>query len=95
MWYLDECGICDSLFKSVYYTVLQLLPSASTYLPVWSRLPSQSCKIPNHRRLTLPTTLRGCFVVKFSNSGFHLACSLSADNNKYIIAVYSVSVIML
>jgi hypothetical protein len=29
--------------------------------------------------------------VKFSNSGLHLACSIAAEE-KYIIAVYSVSV---
>ncbi|XP_069701655.1 jouberin-like [Periplaneta americana] len=67
----------------------QLLAPTAASLPEWSRLPSQSCKIPNHRRLTLPTASRGCFFVKFSNSGLYLACSV-ADEEKFFIIVYSI-----
>ncbi|KAJ9586462.1 hypothetical protein L9F63_019900, partial [Diploptera punctata] len=64
------------------------LPAANS-LPAWSRMPSQSCKIPNHRKLTLPTASRGCFYVKFSNSGLNLACSIVTEE-KYNVIVYSI-----
>ena len=70
---------------------IKLCCSCCTSLSTWSHLPSQSCKIPNHCKLTLPTATRRCFTVKFSNSGLHLACSMTADE-KYIIIVYSVCV---
>ncbi|XP_063217241.1 jouberin-like isoform X2 [Bacillus rossius redtenbacheri] len=57
--------------------------------PNWSRLPSQSCRVPNRRALTLDTPPRGCFAVSFSSSGLFLACAL-ASQDTFAIAVYTI-----
>lgn len=35
----------------------------------WSRLPGQSCKVPNCHLLTLSTSTKGCFTTAFSQNG--------------------------
>nr|CAD7394411.1 unnamed protein product [Timema cristinae] len=57
--------------------------------PSWSRLPSQSCKVPNNRRLALPTTSKGCFSIKFNNSGRLLSCAMATQQVVNIV-IYTV-----
>ncbi|KAE8739066.1 hypothetical protein FOCC_FOCC015445 [Frankliniella occidentalis] len=40
---------------------------------VWSRLPLQSCKVPNEKVLDLPGGLNGSFSIKYSHHGLYLA----------------------
>ncbi|XP_034234525.1 jouberin-like [Thrips palmi] len=56
---------------------------------VWSRLPSQSCKIPNKTEFDLPAGLNGNFSIKFSNHGHHLAVS-AANQTLHNIYVYKI-----
>lgn len=54
---------------------------------VWSRLASQSCKLPNKRLCTLPAgTVGGSMALWFSHSGLFLASGTTAGN----ILVYTV-----
>ncbi|XP_022247251.1 jouberin-like isoform X2 [Limulus polyphemus] len=47
--------------------------STASALLEWMRLPGQACKVPSTQILRLPSSQRGCFVVKFSNNGRRLA----------------------
>lgn len=40
----------------------------------WSRLPTQSCKLPNNKYADVPVSRRGASCVAFSHSGMFLAC---------------------
>ncbi|XP_067005671.2 jouberin [Anabrus simplex] len=55
----------------------------------WSRLPAQSCKIPNQLLLSLRTPSRGCMGVRFSHSGYLLACSM-VKKQDYPIVIYTI-----
>ncbi|GLH03079.1 WD repeat-containing protein 82 [Gryllus bimaculatus] len=57
--------------------------------PVWSRLPAQSCKVPNEPKLNISTLAKGCFLVKFSNSGLLLACTM-ANEEMFSINLYTI-----
>ncbi|KAK7792381.1 hypothetical protein R5R35_007733 [Gryllus longicercus] len=57
--------------------------------PVWSRLPAQSCKVPNESKLNISTLAKGCFLVKFSNSGLLLACTM-ANEEMFSINLYTI-----
>nr|CAD7588533.1 unnamed protein product [Timema genevievae] len=57
--------------------------------PSWSRLPSQSCKVPNNRRLALPTTSKGCFSIKFNHSGRLLSCAMATQQVVNIV-IYTI-----
>ncbi|XP_076368102.1 jouberin-like isoform X3 [Tachypleus tridentatus] len=60
--YLDGESVVSSKKKSSVSTPLE-----------WMRLAGQACKVPNTQILQLPSSQRGCFVVKFSNNGRRLA----------------------
>ncbi|XP_046995569.1 jouberin-like [Schistocerca americana] len=53
----------------------------------WSRLPFQSCKVPNHCvSMFGPTTQSGCLSLSFSHSGSLLACGMDHEICIYEIA---------
>ncbi|KAK3916070.1 Jouberin, partial [Frankliniella fusca] len=56
---------------------------------VWSRLPLQSCKIPNEKFLDLPSGLNGSFSIKYSHHGLYLAVT-GTIHNIHSIHVYRV-----
>lgn len=59
-------------------------------LSSWSRLPGQTCRIPNVLQVTLPAGKKGCFVLRFSHDGRSLACACN-DRDQYPIYIYEVS----
>uniref|UniRef100_K1S444 Jouberin n=1 Tax=Magallana gigas TaxID=29159 RepID=K1S444_MAGGI len=58
-------------------------------LSSWSRLPGQTCRIPNVLQVTLPAGKKGCFVLRFSHDGRSLACACN-DRDQYPIYIYEV-----
>lgn len=56
----------------------------------WSRTELQSCKIPNKIHANLPTSVKGCLMLKFSNNGLLLACAV-VTLNKFPIFIYRVN----
>nr|CAD7263043.1 unnamed protein product [Timema shepardi] len=69
--------------------LMDLAALSNTPDPSWSRLPSQSCKVPNNRRLALPTTSKGCFSIKFNHSGRLLSCAMATQQVVNII-IYTI-----
>ncbi|XP_034947679.1 jouberin-like [Chelonus insularis] len=55
----------------------------------WSRLSSQSCKIPNEVYFNTESSENGCFFVAFSNNGKYLACA-NCEEYDYPITVYRI-----
>lgn len=45
----------------------------------WSRIPGQSCRLPNTRIATLYPDPKGCLAVSFSHNGIFLACGTCND----------------
>ncbi|RNA40529.1 jouberin isoform X2 [Brachionus plicatilis] len=58
---------------------------------IWSRINGLPCKVPNQLHLKLNTTKRGCYSVKFSNTGNFLACACNDDDTNYPILVYEIT----
>lgn len=56
--------------------------------PIWTRLPSQPCRIPNVNHLSFKPAVKGCFVARFSQNGKYLACGCQNEFN-YPIKVYN------
>nr|CAB3220659.1 jouberin-like [Phallusia mammillata] len=57
--------------------------------PKWSRLPGQTCKIPNAVALRLWSGSDGAFSIRFSNSGTRLAVACKHENS-YPILLYGI-----
>jgi jouberin len=56
---------------------------------IWTRLPSQACRIPNKKLYSLQSGKKGCFILKFSHDG----CSLAAgcgDEHSFPIIIYEI-----
>ncbi|KAK6632982.1 hypothetical protein RUM43_012725 [Polyplax serrata] len=64
-------------------TLLTLKPVPKTW--EWSRLPTQSCKVPNKIHKTLNLGKNGVSCIRFSNSGAHFAAAVLS-----LIVVYEV-----
>lgn len=58
---------------------------------IWSRLNTETCKIPNKIVTKLKTGNRGCTKTKFSNNGLYLACVSFYESNCQII-IYDASI---
>ncbi|GAB6023618.1 Jouberin, variant 2 [Chamberlinius hualienensis] len=58
--------------------------------PRWSRLPGQSCKVPNAQSIKLPTHGKGCYTASFSPDGRLIACANCVDNNSSVILLYDI-----
>ncbi|XP_030836155.1 jouberin isoform X2 [Strongylocentrotus purpuratus] len=56
---------------------------------LWSKLPGQTCRIPNKEILSLAGDKKGCHVIKFSPDGHHIACGCK-DKDGYPILVYEI-----
>lgn len=56
---------------------------------IWSRISTQSCKIPNKVFCRLKTGSKGCLKLNFSNNGLFLAYSSDNEQNSHII-IYDV-----
>lgn len=65
--------------------------SNSALSTAWSRLPYETCKLPNVVLSKLPSSSEGCFVMQFSSSGLFLACALFLED-VYGIVIYCVSI---
>jgi jouberin len=57
---------------------------------VWSRIAGLPCRIPNDLELTLKTPKKGCYSIKFSTSGSHLACACVEENNVTPVFIYEI-----
>ncbi|CAE1326571.1 AHI1 [Acanthosepion pharaonis] len=58
-------------------------------LLTWSRLPGQTCRVPNSVILTLKAGRGGCYTVKFSNDGRSLACGCN-NTKDYPVLIYEI-----
>nr|XP_006825179.1 PREDICTED: jouberin-like [Saccoglossus kowalevskii] len=56
---------------------------------MWSRLPGQTCHVPNKPTYSLSAGRKGCFVLKFSHDGRSLACG-GSDKASYPIYIYEI-----
>nr|XP_054754386.1 jouberin-like [Lytechinus pictus] len=56
---------------------------------LWSKLPGQTCRIPNKEILSLAGDKKGCHVIKFSPDGHHIACGCK-DKDGYPVIVYEI-----
>ncbi|XP_066915378.1 jouberin-like [Clytia hemisphaerica] len=54
---------------------------------IWTKLPGQVNRIPNHAELTIPTGRKGCSVVSFSQDGRYIALGCST-NEGFPVTVY-------
>lgn len=58
---------------------------------IWSRIAGLPCRVPNELYLRLDTSKRGCYTVKFSNTGNFLACACIENDSDYPILIYNIS----
>ncbi|XP_041455755.1 jouberin-like isoform X2 [Lytechinus variegatus] len=56
---------------------------------LWSKLPGQTCRIPNKEILSLAGDKKGCHVIKFSHDGHLIACGCK-DKDGYPVIVYEI-----
>ncbi|XP_065834714.1 jouberin-like isoform X2 [Oscarella lobularis] len=59
--------------------------------PMWSRLPGQTCRIPNRLMHSLPAGKRGCLAITFSHDGRSLAAACGdSDLASFPIMIYEI-----
>lgn len=58
---------------------------------IWSRIAGLPCRVPNEFYLKLDTSKKGCYTVKFSNTGNFLACACIENDSDYPVLVYNIS----